>query len=94
MRSPPPTSPYTGGSTKTWSPRAELEYRRPVFPRGLLPPQRILCLGQVLFGVVNNERLDHLGHSHLASLGGDPSFAAVGGGELPDLARCRSNCLV
>ena len=49
---------------------------------------------RVLFGVVNNERLDHLGHSHLASLGGDASFAALGGGELPDHARRRPNCLV
>ena len=45
-----------------------------------LPPQRALHLGQVLFGVVHNERFDHLGHSHLASLGGDASLAALGSG--------------
>jgi hypothetical protein len=37
--------------------------------------------------VINDERLDHLGHSHLASLRGDPSSAALGYRELPDHTR-------
>ena len=59
-----------------------------------LPPQRAPHLGQVLFSVVNNERLDHLGRSHFALLGGDASFSALGGRELPDHARRRPDFLV
>jgi hypothetical protein len=48
----------------------------------------------VLLGVVNNERLDHLGHCHLASLAGDAAFATLGWGELSDRALRRPNFLV
>jgi hypothetical protein len=63
-------------------------------PEVALRPKRDLHLGQMLFGVVNNERFDHLGHSHLAALGGDASFAALRDGELANHAGRRPNFLV
>ena len=77
------------GGQRSWVAREKLPTQRV-----RLPPQRAPHLGQVLFSVVNNERLDHLGHCHFALLGGDASFSALGGGELPDHARRRPNFLV